>query len=65
MNDDTTAVLDSGGLDPPNNETTQLPSAVSGGGSNPPDELLLQFQREKATLNDIVRTITHDFIERY
>ena len=65
MNDDTTAVLDSGGLDPPNNETTQLPSADSNGGSNPPDELLLQFRREKATLNEIVRTATHDFIEKY
>ena len=65
MNDDITAVLDSGGLDPPNNETTQIPSADTSGGSNPPDELLLQFQREKATLNDIVRTLTMDFIEKY
>lgn len=65
MNDDITAVLDSGGLDPPENEHTLLPSAVISGGSNPPDELLLQFQREKATLNDIVRTITMDFIEKY
>ena len=65
MNDDITAVLDSGGLDPPENEHTQLPSADTSGGSNPPDELLLQFQREKATLNDIVRTITMDFIEKY
>ncbi len=65
MNDDKSAVLDSGGLDPPENEHTQLSSADTSGGSNPPDELILRFQREKATLNDIVHTITHDFIEKY
>lgn len=65
IDDNKNAANGNGGNDSPNNETTQLPSADSSGGSNPPDELLLQFQREKSTLNDIVRTITNDFIEKY